>query len=175
MWISENTGITVWENVCVRAHPCMPGYMMFSCLYPLQVYWSRKEEEGVFWKRSGIEEIGCELVLTMKAVGFLWLKMERLISFRAQHTPPGVLITALERGSGHFFVVAKQTNSACFCSPDLRSIHCISLELRGAGRNILPTVNHSCTHICTLNHTHIHIRILLRKFYILTTFWGFIV
>ena len=130
MWISENTGITAGENVCVRAHPCMPGCIMFSCLYPPQVYWSRKEEEGGFWKRSGIEEIGCELVLTMKAVGFLWLKMERLISFRAQHTPPGVLITALERGSGHFFVVAKQTNSACFCSPDLRSIHCISLCLQ---------------------------------------------
>lgn len=114
--------------VCVLTH--MPGCMRFSCLYPPQVYWNRKEEEGGFWKRSSTEEIGCELVLTMKAVGFLWLKMKRLISFRAQHTPPGVLITALERGSGHFFAVAKQTNRACFCSPDLRSIHCISLCLQ---------------------------------------------
>ena len=98
---------------CVCACSPMLAWVQAWCFHVfiiLKVSWSRKEEEGGFWKRSSIEEMGCELVLTMKAVGFLWPKMERLISFRSQPTPPGVLITALERGSGHFlWLQSKQT------------------------------------------------------------------
>lgn len=103
--------VCVWVCLCVAFVS-----LFFLALLGLEGRGRRlMRKKGWYWGNgvwTHINNEGCRLCM--------WLKTERLISLRAQHQPPGVLITALQRGSGHFCCC--KTNSACFCSPDLRSL-----------------------------------------------------
>lgn len=103
----------VW--VCVCDCVCVFAYVLF-CVFTLLRFVGTGRKRRVVLRKQGVNSSVNNEGLRL----FLWLNTERLISLGAQHRPPGVLTTALQRGSGHFCCC--KTNSACFCSPDLRSL-----------------------------------------------------
>lgn len=91
--------VSLWGAVCVCVW-LRDVFVSLSFLGLLELEGRGRrlvKKKGWHWGNgvwTCVNNEGCRL--------FLWLKIERLISFRAQHTPPEVLITVLQRGSAIF-------------------------------------------------------------------------
>lgn len=103
----------LWGVSCLCVRMYMPLGVCCFCVFTLPrfVEARRKRKEACEKEREVLRKWGVNSCVNNEDYRlFLWLKIERVISSRAQHRPSGVLIKRLQRGSGHFlFLQNKRT------------------------------------------------------------------